>query len=190
MGSGRVVSPDTDPYDPTKPEYIVPASNREIVEESAKQRRQQIDRLENALSHNEGHRSTKPRVLLRYRQYLRELQPGRRAQPGVLREARDVPMPPVEGRACPGQFEGGPPTHSTPACVLTQLVPAAGGADAAEGETPVPERAQRSPQATASLAPSLPRTSSSPALPFQAASGIAGSLGGYRTCSSSSSMPA
>jgi len=186
-GNGFVTSPDTDPYDPTKPEYIVSASTREILEESAKQRRQQIDRLETALSNSEGHRSTKPRVLLRYRQHLRDLQPGRRAKPGVIREARDVPMPHVGGGTGPGSA---PPTHSSPAAVLlfpppgAQQPPAAAPGDGG-GETTPPERL---PPARASRAPMLTRTSSSPALPFQAADSNASSLDGssYRT---SSSMP-
>mmetsp|Transcript_29346 Transcript_29346/g.77580 ORF Transcript_29346/g.77580 Transcript_29346/m.77580 type:complete len:251 (-) Transcript_29346:54-806(-) len=103
------VSPEEDPYDPRKPEYIRSASVREVVEESARQRRKAITSLEGALSSLEGRRAEKPGVLRHYRTMLQEMHPGRRAKPGALREARDVPLPHDDQAPPP------PPTNSCPA---------------------------------------------------------------------------
>jgi hypothetical protein len=171
-------TPEQDPYDPAKPEYIKPATAREIVEEDAKQRRRQINRLETALRNGDGHRSTKPGILRRYRQHLLELHPGRRGKPGVLRDARDAPMPPTEQKP-----QGGPPVHSLPSGVT--LLTAAQRQTVSDGSDPKRFSTECSPRPWIAL----PRTSSAPALAPAADTDSGSELRSFRTSGSIASMP-
>eukprot|EP00411_Alexandrium_monilatum_P086652 CAMPEP_0175718508 /NCGR_PEP_ID=MMETSP0097-20121207/44203_1 /TAXON_ID=311494 /ORGANISM="Alexandrium monilatum, Strain CCMP3105" /LENGTH=204 /DNA_ID=CAMNT_0017026099 /DNA_START=29 /DNA_END=639 /DNA_ORIENTATION=+ len=113
------IAPEDDPYDPRKPEYIIPASTKDVMTENSRLRLKQIRRLEFALSMRERTREAKARtceggVLRHYRHFLQELHPGERAKTGVL-AARDVPMPAREGPVSASRSALAPPTSSAPA---------------------------------------------------------------------------
>mmetsp|Transcript_38157 Transcript_38157/g.118653 ORF Transcript_38157/g.118653 Transcript_38157/m.118653 type:complete len:188 (-) Transcript_38157:77-640(-) len=121
------IAPEDDPYDPRKPEYIIPASTKDVMTENSRLRLKQIRRLEFALSMRERTREAKARtceggVLRHYRHFLQELHPGERAKTGVL-AARDVPMPAREGPVSASRSALAPPTSSAPAVAALPTSP-------------------------------------------------------------------
>mmetsp|Transcript_94120 Transcript_94120/g.218739 ORF Transcript_94120/g.218739 Transcript_94120/m.218739 type:complete len:180 (+) Transcript_94120:69-608(+) len=117
------VAPDDDPYDPRKPEYIVPASTKEVMAENSRMRLRQFRRLEYALNLRESRCEAKARayeggVLRHYRNFLHQLHPAEGGKRGLL-SARHVPPP--KGVMAMANVPSGPsgpppvPTSSAPA---------------------------------------------------------------------------
>mmetsp|Transcript_25767 Transcript_25767/g.60833 ORF Transcript_25767/g.60833 Transcript_25767/m.60833 type:complete len:181 (-) Transcript_25767:89-631(-) len=159
--ANAIVAPDDDPYDPRKPEYIIPASTKDVMTENSRMRLRQIRRLEFALSTRERRRDAKARtseggVLRHYRHYLHELHPGERSKTSIL-AARDVPMP---VKAAPSQLGASPPTSSAPAAAIFIAPPATASATACTSATAAPNASSPAVEARASAVP----TASSPAV--------------------------